>query len=676
MDEAHYLNDSERGVVWEEVLIYLPPRVRLLLLSATVGNPKEIRDWLVSIRSEACEIVESTERPVPLYPLCLLPDGRITPLLARSGLQNSVQRYLQHEAGHRNHRRSLPDFIEVLEGLRGLELLPAIFFLKSRADCDRAAESFAGPPRSSLEQDELWASVEPFLRAHPILRGHRQFKTMLRHRVASHHAGQLPQWKLLVEQVMNMGYLDAIFSTSTVAAGVDFPARTVVLVQSDRYNGRGFSALTATELQQMTGRAGRRGKDLVGFALFLPGLHQDIRRVAQLMRSRPDGIQSQIQINFSMVLNLLTSHHPEEIYQLLKRSLAAYQHGHLKDDRGELVKEMNLGGGLGQHDSPGAARPGRRWLSPHGPALLAERLVRGRLFLHRDGALYAAFRLAERRGKPLCMAQRLGRDLKVRKGRVVLRGIPLAHIQALLERRLDLPEETDAQGVRNALEGVKLSEPMGQMLSVFPEDGTLQHRAGPSRTTQKPGTGGAWTSFLRHLQFLREAGFVDGEDRLTADGRWASRLRLDHPILVAEAIRQGVFEGRPAPVLAGLIAPFVTDREREVSLQARGLEEMADAFDALMTGTQEMGELMAEKGFPTPVLQFWPAAALCLWAKGASWAELRAAVAMDEGDLVSLIVRTADHLRQVCNLAESHPHLVRMSRMALQRIQREPAIYL
>jgi ATP-dependent RNA helicase HelY len=110
---------------------------------------------------------------------------------------------------------------------------------------------------------------------------------------------------VLVERMMNKGLLETIFSTSTVAAGVNFPARTVVLLQSDRYNGHEFADLTATDLHQMIGRAGRRGKDNIGFVLIVPGRYQNPQLIHQLQDSPPDPIQSQIGINFSMTLNLL-----------------------------------------------------------------------------------------------------------------------------------------------------------------------------------------------------------------------------------------------------------------------------------------------------------------------------------------------------------------------------------
>ena len=151
--------------------------------------------------------------------------------------------------------------------------------------------------------------------------------------VASHHSGQLPSWKLLIEKLMTEGLLDAVFATSTVAAGVNFPARTVAFLNSDRYNGREFLPLSSTEFHQMTGRAGRRGMDKIGFAVAIPGKFLDLRLIAKLIYSPPLDISSQIQINFSMTLNLLLSHSPEQIDDLLTKSFAAYLLRKTKENR-------------------------------------------------------------------------------------------------------------------------------------------------------------------------------------------------------------------------------------------------------------------------------------------------------------------------------------------------------
>ncbi len=525
LDEAHYLSDPERGVVWEEVLIYLPSRVRLLLLSATISNAEEVCAWLREIRRTSNRVVRVEERPVPFETLFLFPDGLIAPLGGKKRLNPRVKKFFASQRGKRRRWSAKIDFGNIIACLREFDLLPAIFFLKSRADCDKAILACPPVDRPPESRKRLRNAIKAFLRDYPHLKGHRQMRPLLESLVVSHHGGQLPYWKVLIEKMMNKGLLEAIFSTSTVAAGVNFPARTVALVQSDRYNGNEFSDLTATELHQMIGRAGRRGKDYIGFALIIPGIHQDPQLIYELMNSSPEPLVSQIHINFSMTLNLLLSHTPSEVKELLERSFAAFQ------------------------EKASGIRP-KKWL---------------------------------------------------------------------------------------------------------------------------------WQSFRYHLQFLKETGFVDDMERLTPDGYWASRLRLDQPLLIAEAIRKGALDGLPPEVLTGIIAPFVWDKFLEIEIRINGVMDlgvMEASFNNVLNHIEQIRALKHERGFESPPILFWPAAALFLWAKGVPWEQLLNFVPIDEGNMASLIMRTADHLRQVTNLMDTHPELGSVSNEAIDLILREPVYIL
>ncbi|MBW1737615.1 MAG: DEAD/DEAH box helicase, partial [Deltaproteobacteria bacterium] len=513
LDEAHYLSDPDRGVVWEEVLIYLPSRVRLLLLSATVSNAEEVCAWLKKIRETSNRVVRMQERPVSLETLFLFPDGLIVPLGGKRGLNARIKKFLSSYTGRRRGRPQKLNFGNIINCLREFDLLPAIFFLKSRKDCDHALETCSSVKTTPEARNKLKRRVRTFLKDFPHLDGHRQIKALLVSRVGSHHGGQLPYWKVLIEKMMRGGYLEAIFSTSTVAAGVNFPARTVVLVQSDRFNGHEFVDLTATDLHQMIGRAGRRGKDRIGFALVVSGPHQDPKLIHELQNSSPEPILSQIHINFSMTLNLLLSHTPLEVKDLLDRSFATFQ--------------------------------GRK-----------------------AGA--------------------------------------------------------SAKGKQDEMGGV------------------------------------LWTGFKRHVRFLKETGFVDETDRLTSDGYWASKLRLDQPLLIAEAIRKGSLNNVSPEVLAGGLAPFLWDREQEVELRTKkivDINEMEIAFERLVDCIKQIRAVKRKRGFENPPILFWPAAAVYMWARGVSWERLLEFVQIDEGDMASLIMRSADHLRQVINLRETHSQL-------------------
>jgi superfamily II RNA helicase len=533
IDEAHFLGDGERGVVWEEVMIYLPARIPLLLLSATIGNARRIADWLTAIRSRPCMVVEEKHRPVPLFPLFLHPVGLLLPLtgVTRKG-KNSQPHPMLRDFLNRGSRRfsrggRLPSFSRILEVLRRYDLLPAIFFLKSRADCDQALEGCRDYlPDDHLRLHRLRTRIGAFTGESPRLAGHRQLAFLREQAIGAHHAGQLPFWKLMLERLMTEGLLDAVFATTTVAAGVNFPARTIVLLNSDRFNGTQFLPLDPTEFHQMTGRAGRRGMDNIGFALVIPGRFMDVGHIVRLLQSPPSEVISQIRINFSMVLNLLMSHPPEQIEDLLRRSFAAHQ------------------------------------------------------------------------------------------------------LRAARRKR---PEAAEAHA------------PL-------------------------------WADFQRHLRFLRTAGYVNERDELTEDGRWASRLRVDQPLLLAEGFRRGVFPSDPA-LMAAIFAVFVNEREADDSIDPRFLTKaLTRSYQFMVRSLSPFLRIMRNGGFEARPFFLRPAAAMHAWAKGTPWEKVVQAAEMEEGDLAMLILRTADHLRHAAGLVEIFPEAAGAAALAVEMVIREPVI--
>src|SRR5918998_2395110 len=213
----------------------------------------------------------------------------------------------------------------LLAALEGYNLLPAIVFLPTRRRCDQAASEAALTRRdpNDTRREARRDFMRGFVEQHPEVRGHRHWETIIKGGVAAHHAGHIPAWKLVIERLMSAGLLDAIFATATVAAGVDFPARSVVLTGADARTGSGWRALSASELQQMTGRAGRRGRDNVGFVVAAPGLHQDPERIAELLTSPPDPLQSQFRATYSTLLNLLDAYESfARVREIAERSFA------------------------------------------------------------------------------------------------------------------------------------------------------------------------------------------------------------------------------------------------------------------------------------------------------------------------------------------------------------------
>src|SRR6266851_2668107 len=237
----------------------------------------------------------------------------------------------------------------LLAALDSYRLLPAIVFLPTRRRCDQAASESALTRRDSNEQrrEARRDFMRSFVAEHPEVRAHRHWDTIVRGGVASHHAGHIPAWKLVIEKLMSAGLLDAIFATATVAAGVDFPARTVVLTGADARTGNGWRQLSASELQQMTGRAGRRGRDNVGFVIVAPGLHQNPQRIAELLKARPDPLESQFRATYTTLLNLLDAYRNfARVHEIAEKSFAhreaALQITQLEKAREESKQRIEL----------------------------------------------------------------------------------------------------------------------------------------------------------------------------------------------------------------------------------------------------------------------------------------------------------------------------------------------
>lgn len=215
---------------------------------------------------------------------------------------------------------------KLITALRGFNLLPAIVFLPTRRKCDEAAAEVAldksqrADPQRQLQRQKIF---DVFAAEFPEVNDHKHSKIIVRSGVAAHHAGHIPSWKLLIEKMMSAGLLNALFATSTVAAGVDFPARTVVITNADTRGNDGWRSLQASELQQMTGRAGRRGRDNVGFVVLAPGQFQNPKKIAELLKAPPDPLVSRFRATYTSLLNLLDAFgNFDQVREIAEKSFA------------------------------------------------------------------------------------------------------------------------------------------------------------------------------------------------------------------------------------------------------------------------------------------------------------------------------------------------------------------
>ena len=344
LDEVHYLADRLRGAVWEEVIIQLPESVQVAALSATVSNAEEFGDWLEQVRGGTTVIVDET-RPVPLWQH-MLAGRRIYDLFSRNGAVNpELRRLAQRDqpeqrpgnsrpgrGGRRPVRYRPPGRPEVIERLDGEGLLPAITFIFSRAGCDAAVQQclMAGlrltTPEESAEIARVVAARTAGLADEDrAVLGYADWLTGLRRGIAAHHAGLLPTFKEVVEELFAAGLIRAVFATETLALGINMPARTVVIEKLDKWNGEHHADLTAGEYTQLTGRAGRRGIDVEGHAVVLWQPNVDPLLVAGLAGTRTYPLRSSFRPTYNMAVNLVGQVGRIRAARLLESSFAQFQ---------------------------------------------------------------------------------------------------------------------------------------------------------------------------------------------------------------------------------------------------------------------------------------------------------------------------------------------------------------
>ncbi len=364
MDEVHYLADRSRGAVWEEVIIHLPESVSVVSLSATVSNAEEFGEWLETVRGDTVVILEE-RRPVPLFQHVMVgkrihdlfaheaPTARtgnpakvvgkdvVNPQLVR--IARDDNRVFKDDSRRPRRRRDLPPNrpsrnhftplrVDVVDQLDGDALLPAIYFIFSRAGCEAAMmQCLRSGLRltSTTEREEIKRVIADRTGDIPDedlgVLGYHDFAEALSRGIAAHHAGMLAAFKECVEELFARGLIKVVFATETLALGINMPARTVVLEKLSKWNGETHADITPGEYTQLTGRAGRRGIDVEGHAVVLwqPGF--DPRAVAGLASTRTYPLRSSFAPSYNMAVNLVRQVGRGRARDMLELSFAQFQ---------------------------------------------------------------------------------------------------------------------------------------------------------------------------------------------------------------------------------------------------------------------------------------------------------------------------------------------------------------
>jgi superfamily II RNA helicase len=333
LDECHYMNDFQRGTVWEESIIYCPPEIQLVALSATVENSAQLTDWIERVHGST-QLIYSDFRPVPLefyfcnpkglFPLLDETQKKLHPKLRQQNLRFKKMANTQKDGNRKSMRQEAPGLLFVLSQLQQRDMLPAIYFIFSRRGCDRAVADLGDLSLVNKQEAlQLKQQIDAFLEANPEAGRTGQVEALYRG-VAAHHAGILPAWKGLVEELFQQGLIKVVFATETLAAGINMPARTTAIASLSKRTDRGHRLLTASEFLQMAGRAGRRGMDDIGYVVTMQTPFEGAKEAAYLATATADPLVSQFTPSYGMVLNLLQTHSIEQARELIERSFGQY----------------------------------------------------------------------------------------------------------------------------------------------------------------------------------------------------------------------------------------------------------------------------------------------------------------------------------------------------------------
>ena len=555
LDEVHYIDDFPRGSVWEEIVIQAPKTIKLVGLSATIGNYKEIADWMAENRG-GMETVFHDVRPVELK-MWLAINNKFLPLFKGDGAidQRTWSKAAQEEeASYRvGNYRSLPsnDLLHVVPELRRGDMLPAIYFIFSRRGCREALQ------RCSLHEIDLTTAEEKEaidrVAAQRLqgLTDHDEealFRRMvdarlLRRGLAEHHAGLLPYHKEMVEELFQRGLIKVVFATETLSLGINMPARAVVVSSFTKFDGVNFSHLTTGELTQLMGRAGRRGIDVIGHGVILKESDVEVGTIYEVAMGPTLVVESKFLPSYNMALNLLRVYTPEEAEALMQRSFGQFQKRLAADQTKERLSNVRAQ----------LADIRRMWDDPEisieDVAQYFKLEDRGRAIrielrrLRREGAAERRSRRGTRRTRAITPAGRM--------------------IQRL---------EVEAKGLLDRQHKLKLvrSPRFGELLQRYAEIRKLQKEldAGQREVT---GQMDEYARKLRRLcKILTETGFL-AHDRPTDKGLFAARVYGENTILVTEAIWLGWLEGlTPEELCAVLVMLAAEDRERGRSREGRG----------------------------------------------------------------------------------------------------------
>jgi superfamily II RNA helicase len=732
LDECHYMGDEGRGTVWEEIIVNAPKDVALVGLSATVKNIAEIADW-ISIVHRPIVPITHPHRSVPLQYLVADLSGEIhTYETVRNG---KVRLLGQEREGSYNDKgrwytRRVVDPTVMLDELESRGWLPAIYFIFSRAGCERAMETVLAegkPLLTKSQQQQVDEAIREAVSDTPTMAESPLNQTIfqaLGMGVGLHHAGVLPSVKRLIELLFERGLCKVVFATETMSLGIHMPAKSVVLQSLTKRTDRGFRSLLHNELTQMAGRAGRRGIDPEGKCVMALDVRDGLEDMMRVVDGPPEPVLSQFKLGYgSVALLLATGQDMATIRRTVESSFGQYQN--LKKIRGLEAEVASL---------EMAVEDARRFTAPCGDfsrigryrtvraQVEQHRMARGRAGRHgrsvaeaepgrlalvrrKSGASLGVICGLDRRRHRMLVTVLLphGTTVQMKEGNIkkIFWQTPPLHLPRDWERRTrSLGEQLEAFSVPELVERERIQGPEGALAAIechrcpwgsqsrcdhsWKGVEALEGRLGQKREMLDAFKNAYWQEFCRVVAVLERFGAVQ-DGKLLAKGQLISGLRHDNELLVAEMVDRGILEDTTLAEAAALCSCLIEESRSGDAAVARLFlkkrPKLRRKLQELESVAHTVLEVQRHHHLPMPVgvsTGFMPS--VFRWASGEDdWTGIvEESFGGHEGDLIRALRRLIDVLRQLGEASEVPPAiqamLVRAARVVDRGIVLESAL--
>ena len=644
LDEVHYMNDEQRGTVWEESIIYCPTNIQIIALSATVQNSKQLTNWINTVHS-GTEHVFTDFRPVPLrfyYYDSSKPDT-VLPLLTPEGKLNkkikpeSKYKYFNKKTAVKNPVAS------ITMALKEKNMLPAIYFTFSRKKCDENAKKCSSLELLTKEETlEINRLVDEYIGENPYLENNPQID-LIKKGVASHHAGLLPGWKLLVERLFQKGLIKMVFATETLAAGINMPARTTVISSVSKRTDDGHRMLSANEFLQMSGRAGRRGMDEIGYVVIVGTPFQTPEEVAALATSDSNPLESKFSPCYSMVLNLLQRFSLDEAKELILKTFGYYSSS---DRISPLLAQMEE-----YQNIINTARDYKCHLGLNNEDFAQYNKLKN-MYVETRTIFKTLKRQAHKSGKKDAPeVAEFGRKSKELLRKIEHYGCNNCKIYKKHKKELELLAryEKKARALKKEIEFQK---------DIY------------------------WQKFLAHKNILEQTGNL-ADNFPTERGRVTMALRTENELYLGEIILSGLLDNLEPYELASVVCALACEemRTKDECVTNPPSQNVRKVLNKIKEIKRKIYILERDNNIENPMnlhshfcslIEFWVNSDNDDTSDITAWEQMFSESEFSQGDVVRAFKRTIDILRQIAIIEGLPEKLVENAKRAIRSINREP----